>query len=107
MHFGLSGRHEHEHRFEDRLNRRRVLNLMKKRPKLEMELETSDHFLQKCLLFKMIRSVLSKSKIYKEYLRRRPQDTLTPESRFYLTVKQNPDDVWFKRQPIDKTVLGV
>lgn len=45
-------------------------------------------------------------KIYKEYLRRRPQDTLTPESRFYLAVKQNPDDVWFKRQPMGKNSIG-
>lgn len=44
-------------------------------------------------------------KIYKEYLRRRPQDTLTPESRFYLAVKQNLDDVWFKRQPMGKNSI--
>jgi len=54
-------------------------------------------------------------KIFKEYIKRRPAATLTPESRMYLSSlhKITPDSsdppvisVWFSKQPIGKNKLG-
>ncbi|CAG2229273.1 unnamed protein product [Mytilus edulis] len=52
---------------------------------------------------------------FKEFMRRRPVDTLTPDSRMYLSTLHNitPDStfppiraLWFSKQPLGKNKLG-
>ena len=50
---------------------------------------------------------------FKEYIRRRPKDTLTTDSRFYLSIKRGirPDSgsdkqTWYTKQPLGKNTLG-
>ena len=46
--------------------------------------------------------------IYKEYARRRPDDCLRPESRFYLHPLKKPhcSGKWFSREPIGKNTIA-
>lgn len=51
---------------------------------------------------------------FKQYIRRRPEDALTPDSRFYLSIKrmvqpdasENAKQTWFTMQPLGKNTLG-
>ncbi|XP_052094661.1 uncharacterized protein LOC127730327 [Mytilus californianus] len=51
---------------------------------------------------------------FKQYIRRRPEDALTQDSRFYLSIKrimqpdasENAKQTWFTMQPLGKNTLG-
>ncbi|CAC5359258.1 unnamed protein product [Mytilus coruscus] len=51
---------------------------------------------------------------FKQYIRRRPKDALSPDSRFYLSIKrtiqpdasENAKETWFTMQPLSKNTLG-
>ncbi|CAC5385929.1 unnamed protein product [Mytilus coruscus] len=51
---------------------------------------------------------------FKQYIRRRPEDALTPDCRFYLSIKriiqpdasENAKQTWFTMQPLGKNTLG-
>ncbi|VDI28792.1 Hypothetical predicted protein [Mytilus galloprovincialis] len=51
---------------------------------------------------------------FKQYIRRRPEDAPTPDSRFYLSIKrmvqpdasENAKQTWFTMQPLGKNTLG-